>query len=111
MSDGGSNGRPAVDFWERSFELRKTGLFDFNGERLKNLLVKNLLTSAKRRSSFLSIVTSTFGRTQYSSSLEDDKDPAVLSIESVHPNVLGRDELNESVDELSLLQRCAKTKS
>jgi hypothetical protein len=24
---------------------------------------------------------------------------------------LGRDELNESVDELSLLQRCAKTKS
>jgi|TARA_B100000482_G_C12549209_1_gene275499 hypothetical protein len=31
-SDGGSNGRPAVDFWERSFELRKTGLFDFNGE-------------------------------------------------------------------------------
>ena len=79
--------------------------------RLKNLLVKNLLTSAKRRSSFLIDLTSTFARTQYSSSLEDNKDPAFLSIESEHPNVSGRDELNESVDELSLLQRCAKTKS
>ena len=80
--------------------------------RLKNLLVKNLLTSAKRRSSFLSI-------DRHVNIWEDpiifvsrgQQGPAFLSIESEHPNVLGRDELNESVDELSLLQRCAKTKS
>ena len=80
--------------------------------RLKNLLVKNLLTSAKRRSSFSSIDRHiNIWEDPITSSLEDDKDPAFLSIESEHPNVLGRDELNESVDELSLLQRCAKTKS